>query len=137
MRPDIYEEVLRLHTEWESNGSPAAPAAKKLKTENSISTAEPKSQLNHAAQLLLARTLQKEDIVYDTQPVEGGFVSLVSIPQYNADGWFQGETFADKRQAESSAAAAFLEAHTELIAEAKIERDARVAERNSQKAAGK
>merc|ERR1712083_2580 len=120
--------------EWESNGSPAAPAAKKLKTENSISTAEPKSQLNHAAQLLLARTLQKEDIVYDTQPVEGGFVSLVSIPQYNADGWFQGETLPDKRQAESSAAAAFLEAHTELIAEAKIERDQRVAEK---KAAGK
>merc|ERR1712039_362244 len=124
---------------WEMDGSPtAAPAAKKLKSENSVSTAEPKSQLNHAAQLLLRRTLQKEDIVYDTQAVEGGgFVSLVSVPAYNADGWFQGETFADKGQAESSAAAAFLEAHTELIAEAKIEREQRVADKAREKGKGK
>lgn len=140
MRPDIYEEAERLHALWLQEGGVAdEPAAKRYKPGSTLNvpTADPKSGVNHAAQLLLGRNFNKESVVYDTQPAEGGYVSAVSIPALDPEGWFGGELFEDKKKAEASAAQAFLDAYADIIAERKVEREAQTAERNRQKGKGK
>merc|ERR1711972_1266839 len=105
------------------------PAAKKSKTTPAGGIGMPlgdsKSKVNQAAQLLLGRPATKEDIVYNTQPAdETGalWMSSVSLPALDADGWYQGECCADKKQAEASAAEALLQAFADHIEEAKVAR---------------
>merc|ERR1712061_278280 len=105
-----------------------------------IPVGDAKSKVNQAAQLLLHRAVTEDDIVYNTQPADEAqslWMSSVSLPAMDPDGWYQGECCADKKQAEASAAQAFLEAFADHIEEAKAAREARLAERQSQKGGGK
>merc|ERR1712113_857119 len=101
--------------------------------------ADEKCRMNHGAQMLLGRAVQKGDVVYDVRLVQGSghpgkFIATVALPGF-ADGKYEGEPFSDKKSAENSAAAKFLETFEDEIAEKKAERDERVEQRRLEKEA--
>jgi len=146
-RPDQHDEAERQHQLFLEGSveKDEAPAPKKAKTASvgGVPFADAKSKLNHGAQMLLGRAVMKGDVTYDVAMVEGSlpllWVATVSLPNFDPETRFEGEACSDKKLAENSAAAKYLEAFADEIAEKKVERDARMeqkrAEREAEKAA--
>jgi len=84
-----------------------------------------KSQLIHAAQLLLGRSISKEDVAYDVQeaPEEPGkFVATVRIPEYDAGALWAGVPAPNQKEAQMRAAEAAMEVLQHLVGPLEEER---------------
>merc|ERR1711920_458022 len=67
-----------------------------------------------AVNLLLGRSITKEDVVFETiEDPPGTHTSTVGIPELVPDRGFQGEPGANKQEAEANAAAAALQEQLE------------------------
>merc|ERR1712087_423759 len=91
-----------------------APPAKRAKG-SSGPPQDPQSRLRWAVNLLLGRSITKEDVVFETveDPSTGTYTSTVGIPEVVPDRGFQGEPGANKKEAEANAAAAALQEQLE------------------------
>lgn len=101
--PDAYRALA-------SSGSFASlPQKRKAPGEPSAGPPEGKSQLSHFVQMILQRSVTKEDIVYDTTEAEGNCKCTVTLPQ-NDNQSFKGEgpTKKDAEMAAAKAACAVL-----------------------------
>jgi len=104
----------------------------KKRTLEETGPSDSKSKLSQAMQIILGRPVQKGDIVYDTKAVDesninGGYVSIVTIPTYDKDAAYEGEKGDGKKQAEQNAAGQLLAALQDHIAAAEEEHKAKKA----------
>lgn len=155
--PEAYNAALQAHEAWAQEHPEeisveftmdGQPVKKKLKSEGGALSGDPKSQLNHGCQLLVGRTLQKGDILYEATQIEGAlpesgqsWIASVKVTFDTEERRFEGWPSVDKRQAEISAAAVAVEQLKDAIAEASAQRDVilaiKQAEKNARKGIGK
>lgn len=74
----------------------------------------PKTNVNQFLQMYCKRPITKDDIVYETIPVSGGFQSTITVNALGGD-QFVGEPQPDQKAAEKSAAEQVLNHHQETI----------------------
>lgn len=83
-----------------------------LSTSSAAVPVTPKSELNSTISKIIRRVMNKNDILYETSSVQGGFQSMVTmicLPGHWGGQAFAGEVSGKKAEAEQSAAAIALE----------------------------
>ena len=125
--PELHDEIDQEHLHFLERRKMEEPAPKKAKTD-ADSFVDDKNRLNHGAQMLLGRLLRRGDVVYETHQVNDVgsaqplYVASVMVRDFDPVRQV-GEPCSDKKAAENSAAAKFLEKYRSAIAAKEAARD--------------
>jgi len=121
--PEAYAELAVLEV------AVAAASAKGQKRKADAPPMGDKNELNHMMQMLLSRSVTKDDVLYTLTTIEGekpSYSATVALPTYQGSPTFQGAAAFAKKDAEAAAAkvaiAAFKDAAAPLIEEHKAKK---------------
>mmetsp|Transcript_100935 Transcript_100935/g.256813 ORF Transcript_100935/g.256813 Transcript_100935/m.256813 type:complete len:307 (+) Transcript_100935:78-998(+) len=133
-RAALQAEYPEAYTELAAHEVALAPAKGEKRKSDPLPMGD-KNELNHMMQMLLSRSVTKDDVLYTLTTIEGekpSYSATVSLPTYEGSPTFQGAPASAKKDAEAAAAkvaiAAFKDAAAPLIEEHKAKKARKNAE---------